>query len=320
MIRRHRFLFPLALSPVLLAWAPAPARADPTKVQCIDANVKGQDLRRDGKLSAAREQLRACANPFCPVLVRDDCTERLDELERAQPTIAFEVKDDGGADLIHVRVSVDGRPVLDQLDGKPVNVDPGAHVFTFEVSAYPPSTRTIVVTEGQKGRRERVTILRGPSPEPAPPVAPRPSLDANPPVAAQADTASATGPAPATGGIGAQKILGLVVSGVGVAGVAVGSLFGLMTLSQKSQQETACPSATACSPGGHALAVGDHSTGMTDSTISTVGFIAGGALLTTGAVLFFTSSPSPERSPSSRILVIPSAGPRGGAVFLRGAL
>jgi hypothetical protein len=33
--------------------ASGPARADVTKAQCIDANTKGQELRRDGKLTAA---------------------------------------------------------------------------------------------------------------------------------------------------------------------------------------------------------------------------------------------------------------------------
>src|SRR5207237_2673547 len=48
------------------------AHADPTKDQCVDADTKAQSLRRDGKLSAARDQLKMCAAQACPELVRDD--------------------------------------------------------------------------------------------------------------------------------------------------------------------------------------------------------------------------------------------------------
>jgi hypothetical protein len=103
---------------------PPAARADMTKAQCVDANVSAQDLRRDGKLSAAREQLVKCAERSCPALVRDDCTRRLDEVDKAEPTIAFEVKA-AGADVFAVTVTVDGKPWTDTLEGKPIPADPG---------------------------------------------------------------------------------------------------------------------------------------------------------------------------------------------------
>jgi hypothetical protein len=67
--RRLCLTAPLA---ALLAFAAHPVLADMTKDQCIDANGKGQELRREGKLSEARDQLRACANAACPAMVRDD--------------------------------------------------------------------------------------------------------------------------------------------------------------------------------------------------------------------------------------------------------
>ena len=116
--------------------------------------------------------------------------------------------------------------------------------------------------------------------------------------------------------MGTQKILGLAAGGVGVAGLVVGGVFGAMTLSEKSQQQSACGSGT-CSPAGHAQALNDHSTGMTDSTISTIGFIAGGAFVVGGAVLFFTAHPSSQQ-PATGLLVAPSVGPGGGGVLLQG--
>jgi hypothetical protein len=303
-----------------LLFASAPALADVTKNQCLDANGKAQELRRDGKLSAAKDQLRVCISSPCPAMVRDDCTKRLDELETAQPTIAFTARDASGADLIDVRVTIDGKLLVDRLDGKPVDVDTGAHVFTFEVPGQPPVTRTLVLTEGEKGRRERVIIGSAGAPLSAPAAAP--ITQAAPVAAPQAGAAPTaaliTGPEPtsAGGGMGTQKVLGLVAGGIGVVGVAVGSVFGAMAFSQKSREQSAC--GNGCTPGGHTQAVSDRSTGMTDGTISTVGFVAGGALLLGGAVLFFTAHHSTEGSAASGMIIVPSAGPSGGGLSLRG--
>jgi hypothetical protein len=287
-----------------LSVASAPAAAQMTKDQCVDANGQGQHLRADGKLAEAREQLRTCANPACPVIVRSDCTKRLDDLENAQPTIAFEVKDASGADMIAVKVTVDGKPLADRLDGSALAVDPGEHVFRFEIEGQPPVTRTLVLTEGVKGRRERVVA------GPATPVATPPAgLPATPSAPESASTSDG-------GGLGTGRLLGLIAGGVGVAGLAVGGIFGALTLSEKSQQESACGSP--CSSSSHTQALGDHSTGMTDATISTVGFIAGGALVVGGAVLFFTARPSSPSQPTTGVLVLPGVAPGGGGVMLRG--
>src|ERR1700722_1012343 len=172
---RRRRLGLAAPMAAVLALASAPALADVTKEQCIDANGRGQELRREGKLMAAREQLRACANPACPAMVRDDCTKRLDDLEKAQPTIAFEVKDASGADVSVVKVSVDGKPLAEQLDGTALPVDMGKHAFTFEVAGQPSVTRILVLTEGEKGRRERIAMGAATASTPASVASPAPS-------------------------------------------------------------------------------------------------------------------------------------------------
>jgi len=155
------------------------ARADLTKAQCIDANTKGQDLRRDGKLSAARKELLRCADPSCPGVVRDDCTRRLDDVDKVQPTIVFVVKDASGKDVSAVKVTVDGQPLVDTLDGTELPVDPGRHVFTFTVAGLAPVSATLVLAAGDKDRRERIAVGGGPAvtapigapaaPAPAPP-------------------------------------------------------------------------------------------------------------------------------------------------------
>jgi hypothetical protein len=158
----------LAASAVLaVLLAPRPVLADVTKDQCIEANVRGQDLRKNGKLSAAHEQLQLCSNASCPALVRDDCARRLDEVDKVQPTIVFVAKDASGNDVAAVAVAIDGRPLTARLDGSELPVDPGEHVFTFTISGQPPVSRTLVLAAGQKDRREEV-ILGGGAPSPIP--------------------------------------------------------------------------------------------------------------------------------------------------------
>jgi uncharacterized iron-regulated membrane protein len=299
MSRSAHLLF-VALAVVTFLLSPGTARADMTKAQCIDANTKGQDLRRDGKLSAAREVLRTCATPSCPAILSDDCAKRLDELDRAQPTIIFDAKDGSGRDLILVKVTVDGVPLADKLEGTALQVDPGEHVFVFTEPDQAPVTRTFVLKEGDKERRERVVI--GPALVPA--VTPQPSR------------ASSSPPGESRGGMGTQEILGLVTGGVGVVGVVLGVVFGAMTLSEASQQQKDCASATNCLH--YSEAASDHSTGATDRTISTVGFIAGGALIAGGAALFFTAGPRSEVPASTGLQLMPAVGLGSAGMLLKG--
>src|ERR1019366_8465548 len=105
-------------------------------------------------------------------MVRDACTKRLDELEKAQPTIIFRAKDASGQDVSAVKVTVDGRPLADKLDGTALPVDPGDHVFTFTTADQPPVTKTFVIGSGEKERREPVIFGGAPaSPTPAQPTA-----------------------------------------------------------------------------------------------------------------------------------------------------
>jgi hypothetical protein len=284
-----------------------------TKRQCIDANTKAQELRREGKLSAAREQLRTCADASCPAMVRDDCVKRLDELERAQPSVVFDVKDTRGGDVIDVRVSVDGQVLADHLDGSPLRIDPGVHVFAFEVAGQPPVTERLLIREGEIGRHEPVVVAIGPSSSTPPP----PSSEV-PPASSLASPSSAPaesdGSSPA-GGWGRQRVLGLVLGGAGVAGLAVGTTFGILGNSAWNRAKSACGgNTTACTnvPSGESY----RSTAEGNATISTVGFIAGGVLLATGAVLFVTAT-HPKKSTTA--FVAPSVGPRQAALVVTGA-
>jgi hypothetical protein len=300
-----------ALGYASLALADAPARADVTKSQCVDANSNGQSLRIDGKLEAARHELQLCSDASCPAIVRNDCAQRMDDLERAQPTIVFDVKDANGGDLSAVKVTIDGHALTDKLDGTALRVDPGEHAFTFGVIGQPAVARTFILKEGEKGRRERIVISG--TPQAATGLAPIPAL--SPPVLTAPSTTPAGSERPSRGW-GTQKIVGLTAGGLGVAGIAVGSVFGLLTFSAVSAQKAACPaSGAACTD--RASAASDHSSGATDGAVSTVAFIAGGALLVAGVALFFTV---PKGTVGASTAVLPMFARDGAGLSLVGEL
>jgi hypothetical protein len=314
-----------------IAFASAPAMADVTKEQCIDANGKAQDLRRSGKLAAAGEQLRVCAAPSCPAMVRDDCTKRLDELDRAQPTIVFDAKDGAGNDVGQVRVTMDGAVLAAKLDGAALAVDPGEHTFTFEAPGKPAVTKTFILKEAEKARRERIVLggvaqaaasapIGPPSPAAAaaaPSPARAPVAAASTPPAAQAPSEPAPSSAPAGGG-GGRKTLGLVLGGAGVVGVAVGSVFGLLASSSWNNAKNMC-SAGSCPGSTRGQAQSDHDTAVTDGTVSTIAFVAGAALVAGGVVLFATAPSSGSGDASSaRLVVAPDVGRDRGGLWLQG--
>ena len=155
------------LAAVVTALMPtAPAGAETNKERCVNANADAQALRQDNKLTAAREQLALCVDPACPAIVREDCAKRLDDLERAQPTIVFDVKDSSGSDMSAVTVTVDGKPLAERLVGTALKVDPGEHVFLFTVVGRAPSAA------GSSSRRARRTAASA-SCSGAPPARPR---------------------------------------------------------------------------------------------------------------------------------------------------
>ena len=266
---------------------------DPTKQQCVDADTQAQSLRTEGKLSATREQLQICANAVCPSVVRDDCAQRIDEINRVQPTVVFSAKSGAGRDLVDVKVTMDGQPLTNKLDGRPLAVDPGDHAFVFEVPGETPVTQHFVLAESEKNRREAITIGKAP----AVPLTDRPGAnEANP------DSGD-----PNAGKT--QRILGLGVAGVGVAGVAVGAVFGLLASSSWSNAQSECQSTASCT--NRSGAESDRSSALTKSTVSTIGFIAGGALVAGGAVLFFTA-------PKAHQDITVGIAPAPGGAFLRG--
>jgi hypothetical protein len=107
-----------------------------------------------------------------------------------------------------------------------------------------------------------------------------------------------------------QRVLGVVTAGVGLAGIAVGSVFGVIAKGHLSDAGPHC-SGTECDVTG----VPALSDARSAATVSTVGFIAGGALLAGGVVLYLVA---PHGSPGTGLLVSPGADGSVAGLTLRG--
>ena len=140
--------------------------AGPTTADCLGASESYLKLRSSHRLRDARAQLLTCASPTCPADIRTECERHVAEVNLAIPTLVFVAKDAAGNDLIAVKVTVDGNPLVDRLDGTALPLDPGAHSFHFEAAGTPAVDKTIVVNEGQQDRRERV-VFASPTPDAA---------------------------------------------------------------------------------------------------------------------------------------------------------
>ncbi len=144
---RPMALFALAA----LTLGSASARAD-EKQACLSAFEKAQQLRLEVKLRAAREQLLYCSRPECPLLVRQDCSQWVTEVTSSLPSVVIAGRDANGNDVINVRVWIDGTVAADQLDGKPIILDPGLHKFKYETVGTGPIEEQVLVREGERNR------------------------------------------------------------------------------------------------------------------------------------------------------------------------
>jgi hypothetical protein len=139
---------------------PASAQQAPDKQACVDAYGSAQRLRREGSLRRAREQLLLCGRPPCPAALQPECVKWLGEVEEVMPSVIFEVHEGGGGPTrTDVKVTVDGAPFTDKLDGRAVDVDPGEHRFHFETPGLTPLDQKLVIVEGEKRRKVSVELV-----------------------------------------------------------------------------------------------------------------------------------------------------------------
>jgi hypothetical protein len=161
----------LAVPAVLavMAFEGVASAAPDDREQCASSAEDAQKLRDEGKYRRAREQMLVCARDVCPGPIKSDCGKWLTELDRDAPTVVFGARDSKGADVFDVKVSMDGSPIQEKLDGKPVLVDSGEHTFRFESKDGSVKEEKVLLRAAEKARPIIATFGTGGTPPPPPP-------------------------------------------------------------------------------------------------------------------------------------------------------
>jgi hypothetical protein len=278
------------------AWA----RADETTT-CTDASSQGQIQRDAHKFVEARNQFLVCAKQECPSVVRKDCTTWLEQVQASLPTVVPIATDEAGNSLPGVKVSMDGKVLLEKIDGRSVEVNPGTYTFTFEAPDGTKSEKQVVVAEGEKDKRVTATIAKpGAALSTAPPTA---GAEPLPP---QTPPSTPAGGPPAEASSSPLKTIGIVTAGLGVVGLGLGTVFGVEASSKKGSagcdSNSVCPTTTALNTLSSAQSAGNVSTG----------FFVVGAVLAAGGIMMWALAPS------SPVQVAPSVGTNTAGMLLRG--
>jgi len=159
------------------------ARAADEKQVCLGAYISAQRLRNEDKLVEAREQLLICARDVCPATLKKDCTTWAGEVEQALPSVVIDARNADGGDVIDVKVTVDGKPFADRIDGKPKSINPGVHTFHYETEGAPAMDEKVAIRAGEKMRKLTVKFAgKGKSPPGAATASPDTSASSDSPI------------------------------------------------------------------------------------------------------------------------------------------
>jgi hypothetical protein len=203
--------------------------------------------------------------------------ERLHDVDDAIPTIVLDATDGAGADLPRVLVTLDGHSIPADTAAAAIPVDPGIHRLVFESDGRPALPLMVVVREGEKDRHIHAVL------------------------AARAPVGEGN----------LQHPLGLVVGGLGLAGLAIGGLFAALA---KSTYDHALSgecggNQNACSASGES----DGRSAQAQARMSTIALIGGGVLLGAGAMIYLTAPGE------GRVSLGPAVGTSRAGLSLNGA-
>jgi hypothetical protein len=286
-IRQRALLCASVIAAPLLLRAPRALADDGEKLQCIDAHEQAQIQRHDGHLRSARRSLFLCTRSVCPSVVQKECGAWLEQVNGEQPTVVFSVRDEHGADATGVRVSVDGEPLVERLDGRPTEVDPGEHTFRFELASGKSAERRVLLREGEKDRPVSVDLGPAPAPPSTPPSTSPPHIS----------------PQPSSG----NTAIGVVVGAVGLAALGGAVAFTIAQNNNASNAKAACPSGCVANSPNATQAESDVSSAKSERVWEGVSFGVAGAAIGV-ASYFLIARPWRVSAPASGGLGgIPSA-------------
>lgn len=234
-------------------------------------------------------------DPEVQAQARKDAERELDELTPRIPLLRIDVE---GALESEVRVSLDGAPMSAVFLGEERPVNPGSHRIVGELGEQR-KEQNVTLDEREK-KRIALEFRSAPA-----------ATGASGAAAATKGEAPASNPkAVADDPPTTTRTLAYVALGAGGVGLLTGGITGFLALNKKQSLDDSDD----CRDGKCLTSEEDEVESFrTLRTVSTVSFIAGGALAATGIVLLLGSgSPSPARSASLELSIRPRGVALGG--------
>jgi len=258
--------------------------------------------------------------------------ERADGLKGKLVSITVSVPDANRVEGLAVKRNSDSVGVATW--GIPVPVDPGAYTIVATAKGFRSWQTSVSAKSGGLPVVVTVPVLEREATAAAAPASPTPVQPSAAPALAPVAPAPAPLPAAApyavssqSAPIGAkdagppasspQRPISYIVMGLGVAGLAVGTVFGLEAKSKNDDSLAQCRTETSCTQGGYDL----RQRALDSAAFSTVAFGIGAAALVGGIVLYATA-PSTSSAPTVPKQAAWSLGPEfsrsGGGLSVKG--
>jgi PEGA domain len=264
----------------------------------------GECYERVGKTASAWATFReasSLANNMSQTDRARVAGSRAQDLEPRLSRLSIELSPDV-ARIAGVVVKRGSQRLDPSLYGTPLPVDPGEYSIEVSAPGYETWTTPIKVEAGGASASVRVPGLVKRPEEATPaqnPAGPRADLNLNP-----------TMTPPPKHGLSTGQTLGLVVGGVGVIGLGLGTYFGVRAVSKNSDAEGYCNAKSMCAQQG--LDLTDKA--KKDATAANVAFAAGGALVAIGGIVFLSSG----SGNADRVALVPVLGPSSAAASISG--
>lgn len=209
---------------------------------------------------------------------KDFAHEKMKELEKGLTRIVI---DDPTKKYELTEFTLEEKRIYDAEKGLPFYAEPNnQRKAIFHAKGKKPAILLISVGS-PKDKMQHIQVPDMVDEDPIPPTPPPETPTIAPPPPAAGDKGSSWS---------TQKTIAVAVGVVGVVGVAVGGIFGLKTMGSGCNDDGV----------GNNCTRADRDSASSDGSLSTIGLIAGGALLAGAAVLYFTAPSQPNANANAK--------------------
>jgi hypothetical protein len=263
--------------------------------------IAAHELERDGEaIDAFKAYLDRARKELSPE-ERKQFSEDLEVLQAGYSSVKIQTQP-SGAWIIDERLPETGEPIINRYgptDGElELRVRAGHHRIRAEINGYESGIWEFSDAPGRTSAHE--FLLKEETP---------PAVAAEEPVPVEAPRSGPIDSAP--GGTSGLRVTSYVAAGLGAVGLGLGTWFLVDAFDKRKHADQLfddCVSeSTVCGPGapGYDAALGAQDAEDSAFKRAQISYIAGGALLATGVILFFVSSPASSDQPPAEASLTP---------------